>query len=229
MNLDWLPSLEKAITYEAKDKHCLLQALTHKSYLKKKPTHPVGNNERLEFIGDAVVDLVIADDLYRIFPLDNEGSLSRKRASLVNEESLYKLSCKLQLENFLLVEDSLRTNRRLLAGALEAVIGAIFLDSGFEVAQKWIRELFEKEGFYQFNSHDFEKDYKTRFQEHIQEKFKVTPIYRTIHVSGPDHQKIFEVEVLVGDDVYGVGRGENKKMAEQVAAERALQRIKDVV
>ncbi|MBY0385471.1 ribonuclease III [bacterium] len=233
--MEWLKALQTQIGYQAQNDRLLLQALSHKSYIKRNLEHPVGNNERLEFIGDAVVDLVIATDLYRIFPEDNEGSLSRKRASLVNEETLYHLAMRLKLDEFILVDDvengknNLRSSRRLLSGTLEAIIGAIYEDRGFETAKAWTQKLFEEQGFYQFSDHDFAKDYKTRFQELIQEKMKVTPSYRTVGFSGPDHQKMFQVEVLVFDEVYGVGEGESKKMAEQVAAENALKRMNDVV
>lgn len=233
--MEWLKNLQTQLGYQALNENFLLQALSHKSYIKKNPKHPVGNNERLEFIGDAVVDLVIASDLYKIFPEDNEGSLSRKRASLVNEDALYELAMHLKLDDYILVDDgesgknNLRSSRRLLSGTLEAIIGAIYEDQGFEAAKVWTQNLFEKHGFYQFTDHDFAKDYKTRFQEMVQEKLKVTPSYRTVGFSGPDHQKLFQVEVLVQDEVYGVGQGESKKMAEQVAAENALKRMNDVV
>ncbi len=234
--MEWLNALQTQIAYQARNTALLMQAMTHKSFIKRNPKHEVGNNERLEFLGDAVVDLVIADELYKMFPGDNEGSLSRKRASLVNEDTLYNLAMRLKIDEFMLVDDdserggaSLRSSRRLLSGALEAVIGAIYEDQGFEAASQWIRQLYRDEGFYRFNDHDFEKDYKTRFQEKIQEKLKVTPIYRTVGISGPDHQKLFQVEVLVSGEVYGLGQGESKKIAEQVAAENALKRMNDVV
>ncbi len=230
-----LDELQKQISYKAENPQLLLQALTHKSFIKRHAQHLVGNNERLEFMGDAVVDLIIADELYKKYPEDNEGSLSRKRASLVNEDSLYNLAMRLKLDDYILVDEtennglSLKTSRRLLSGCLEAIIGAIYEDRGFVAAQTWVQTLFEDAGYYRFEAHDFEKDYKTRFQEAAQEKFKITPMYRTVSISGPDHQKQFTVEVLMGDEVYGCGVGDNKKMAEQVAAEQALQRIMNVV
>lgn len=230
-----LSKLQAQISYQAQNDQLLLQAITHKSFNKRHPQHLVGNNERLEFMGDAVVDLIIADELYKKFPEDNEGSLSRKRASLVNEDSLYNLAMRLKLDEYILVDEtensglSLKTSRRLLSGCLEAVIGAIYEDRGFIAAQKWVQNLFEEAGYYRFDTHDFEKDYKTRFQEAAQEKYKITPMYRIVSISGPDHQKQFTVEVLLGDEVYGSGIGDNKKMAEQVAAEQALQRIRNVV
>ena len=232
--MEWLERFQKQIGYEANNAQILVQALTHKSYRKRYPDHATGNNERLEFMGDAVVDLVIASDLYKMFPEDNEGSLSRKRASLVNEDTLYNLAMRLKLDEYFLVDDgersgNLRMNRRLLSGSLEAIIGAIYEDQGFGAAEKWIQNLFSDSGFYQFSDHDFAKDYKTRFQELVQDKLKVTPSYRTVAISGPDHQKVFTVEVLVQDQVYGEGAGESKKIAEQVAAQNALQRFEDVV
>ncbi len=233
--MEWLKPFQQRIGYEASNPLLMVQAMTHKSYIKRNAKHEVGNNERMEFIGDAVVDLVIADELYKMFPQDNEGSLSRKRASLVNEDTLFNLAMRLKLDESILVDDgergngSLRTSRRLLSGAFEAVIGAIYEDRGFSEAQKWIYTVFEQAGYFNFNAHDFEKDYKTRFQEMIQEKHKITPVYRTVGFTGPDHQKMFKVEVLVADEVYGDGEGESKKIAEQVAAEKALKRIQDVV
>lgn len=228
--MEWLDRFQKQISYEAQNTQLLVQALTHKSYRKRYQEHPTGNNERLEYMGDAVVDMVVASDLYDMFPEDNEGSLSRKRASLVNEETLFNLAMRLKLDEYFLVDDgersgNLRMNRRLLSGALEAIMGAIYEDRGFEAAKKWIQTLFTESGFYEFNAHDFMKDYKTRFQELVQEKMKVTPSYRVVAISGPDHQKSFTVEVLVQDQVYGLGAGESKKIAEQEAAQNALQKF----
>jgi len=224
-----IAKLQAVLGYEAKDTQWLIEALTHKSTARKDPE--AVNNERLEFMGDAVVDMVVADMLFDQFPDDDEGKLSRKRASLVNEESLYNLAMRLQLDEFLVVNEAgtaLRTNKRLLAGALEAVIGAIYKDSGFEKAYAWVKDLYEQNTDSKFSEHDFAKDFKTRFQELVQEKFKVTPIYKLIGIAGPDHQKQFKVQVMVEDQVYGVGEGESKKVAAQAAAEIALKRFNDV-
>lgn len=221
--------LQTLIGYTPKDPTWLQLAMTHKSH-----NRDAANNERLEFVGDAVIDFVVADMLFERFPEDTEGNLSRKRAALVNEDSLYNLAMRLKLDECLLVttgeaESQLRANKRLLAGSLEAVIGAIYKDGGFQVAYDWVKALYSENGSYNFSQYDFEKDFKTRFQELIQEKYKVTPNYKLIDIQGPDHQKVFRVQVLVDDQVYGEGTGESKKIAAQVAAEAALKRMNDVV
>ncbi len=222
-----LEQLQENLGYKASDTHWLEQAMTHKSSSRSE-----FNNERLEFMGDAIVDCVIADILFDQFPDDDEGNLSRKRAALVNEDSLYQLALRLKLDEFIVVTGGeagaqLRANKRLLAGALEAVIGAIYKDAGFSEAYEWVKNLYQKEGQLDFSQYDFEKDYKTRFQEMIQEKLKVTPTYKLLGNTGPDHQKSFQVQVLVGDEVYGEGSGESKKIAAQMAAQAAIEKVKN--
>jgi len=224
-----LDRLQEALGYKASDTHWLQVALTHKSFDRDGE-----NNERLEFIGDAVIDCVVADILFDQYPDDDEGNLSRKRAALVNEDSLYNLAVRLKLDEFLQVsggeaEALLRTNKRLLAGSLEAVIGAIYKDAGFAAAYEWVKNLYVQGGIVDFSQYDFEKDYKTRFQEIIQDKHKITPVYKLLAISGPDHQKTFSVQVLVGDEVFGEGSGESKKVAAQLAAQAALKRVGDGV
>lgn len=229
-----MPTLDRLIqeiNYTPNDPNLLRAAITHKSYLKQHSEAVWGDNERLEFLGDAVVDLIIADILFDMFPDDTEGHLSRKRASLVNEESLYNIAMRIRLDDCLLVEEnqSLRTNKRVLSGALEAVIGAIYEDSGFDRAKNWVSDVYHQHASFEFAEHDFARDYKTRFQELIQEKWKVTPNYRLVSLSGPDHAKTFRVQVLVNDEVHGEGEGESKKIAEQMAAQAAMKRFTDGV
>jgi ribonuclease-3 len=224
--------LQKKIAYVAKDPKWLRMAVTHSSFNKKNAHLVDGDYERLEFVGDAVLDLVVANMLFDQFPKDDEGHLSRKRASLVCEESLYNIAMRLQLDECLLIDEGeerqgLRTNKRLLSSALEGLIGAIYKDGGFEKAYAWVENIFHTQIDHEFAEHDFVKDYKTRFQELIQEKLKITPIYKMSDVFGPDHQKMFRVQVLVNDEVYGEGTGESKKLAAQMAAEQALKRYED--
>lgn len=225
-----LSKLQAYINYEAKDPTFLRTALTHKSYIKSKSADPEcrEHNEKLEFIGDAVLDLIVADRLYKMFPLDNEGNLSRKRASVVNEESLYNLAMILKIDECLLLGEGeemqgLRYNKRILASALEAIIGAIYLDRGYDSVNGWLSEVFQNYMNEQFTEHDFAKDFKTRFQELAQEKWKVTPTYDVRDVGGPDHQKRFFAQVRVKNDVMGEGFGESKKSAAQMAASAALE------
>lgn len=225
--------LQKKINYTAKDPCWLQMAITHSSFLKKNSKECSGDYERLEFIGDAVLDLVVANILFDKFPQDAEGPLSRKRAGLVNEESLYNLSMRLQLDECLLIDEAeerqgLRQNKRLLASVLEALIGAIYKDSGFGVAAAWVENLYRENLSCALEEVDFTKDYKTRFQELIQEKMKITPIYQMCEDFGPDHQKKFRVQVLVGSEICGEGLGESKKVAAQMAAEQALKRYQNV-
>lgn len=231
-----IDKLQTYINYTAKNPVLLQTALTHKSYTKSKFANPDcrENNEKLEFIGDAVLDLVVADRLHRLFPQDNEGNLSRKRASIVNEDSLYNLAMILKIDECLLLGEGedlqgMRYNKRLLASALEAIIGAIYLDQGYEAAHHWLSETFSHYMNEQFSEHDFLKDFKTRFQELAQEKWKATPVYDVRDVGGPDHQKRFYAQVKVKNEVMGEGFGESKKVAAQMAAEAALQRTQSVI
>lgn len=224
-------NLQVKINYRANNPDWLRMAVTHSSYVKKNSTVK-GDYERLEFIGDAVLDLIVADMLFDQFPLDDEGHLSRKRASLVCEESLYNIAMRMQLDECLLLDDAeekqgLRLNKRLLSSALEGLIGAIYKDSDFATAYAWVKNIFLTQLSKEFAEHDFVKDYKTRFQELMQEKMKTTPTYRMLDVYGPDHHKMFRVQVLVNDEVYGEGSGESKKVAAQMAAEQALKRVED--
>lgn len=212
--------------YIPKSNELFWQALTHRSYLKSHPEF-VGHNEILEFLGDAVLSLAVAEWLIKNFPDEDEGKLSRKRASLVNEETLYRLAEKLNLAHYLRVglrenDIELKTNKRILASAFEAVVGAIYQESGFETSRQWINKIFDLYlSDFDF-SHDFVTDYKTRLQEYVQEKFKITPEYRLISVSGPEHKKTFFTQVIKDGIVIGEGSGLNKKSSEQLAAYSAL-------
>lgn len=219
---------EAVIGYQFKDPKLLVQALCHKSFHKENPEYP--HNEKLEFLGDAVVDLVLSDLLMKKFVEDKEGSLSRKRASVVNEERLCQLARQLNIDHFMLVgerdkKSNLRENSRIIASALEAIVGGIYLDSGFQAAYDWLAQLFSPLLEQSFESHDFESDYKTRFQEWVQEHHRLTPRYQVVSQSGPDHEKIFEVEVFVGDELWAKASGNSKKSAAQNAAQKALERI----
>ncbi len=218
---------ESTINYIFNNKDLLEQALCHKSYHKEHPSLP--HNEKLEFLGDAVVDLVISDLLMKKFVDDKEGSLSRKRASIVNEDRLCYLGRLKKIEDFILIGErdkktNLRENPRIIASALEAIVGAIYKDAGFETAYRWIEDHFSPLLDQAFDSHDFESDYKTRFQEWVQEHHKLTPRYHIVSQTGPDHEKIFEIEVYVGQELWALGFGSSKKAAAQNAAQKALEK-----
>lgn len=223
--------LESSIEYHAKDSQWLAQAFCHKSFHKENPDWQ--HNEVLEFLGDAVLDLVVSDLLMEKFKGDQEGSLSRKRASVVNEARLFELAKKCSMDQFLLVGDreaknNLQENSRIVASVFEAVVGAIYKDSGFDVCFEWIAKQFRPLIDEAFSEHDFEKDYKTRFQEWVQEEYKKTPRYQVISQEGPDHARTFEMEVFVGDQSFGKATGTSKKAAAQNAAKQALEKVKQV-
>lgn len=224
-----IKKVEASIGYQCKDESLLKQAFCHKSFHKENPDWD--HNEVLEFLGDAVLDLVISDLLMEKFTGDQEGSLSRKRASVVNEDRLFQLAKNNSMDQFLLVGDrefknNLNSNPRIVASVFEAVVGAIYKDSGFDAAFKWIEKNFSELIEGAFSEHDFEKDYKTRFQEWVQEEYKQTPKYVLVRQEGPDHNRVFEMEVFIGDESWGRAQGPSKKMAAQNAAQQALGKIK---
>lgn len=221
-----MTELEKKLSYKFKKSDLLERALTHKSFaheLRERCDH----NEKLEFLGDAVLDLVLGEYLMERFPGDGEGGLSKKRASLVNEDVLAKLSADLELPKYLhLGKGESMTGGaqkpRLLASAYEALLGAMFLDGGFDSAREFARRDFGKlvEGL--DPAQDFEKDYKTRLQEVMQKETKEAPIYELIGEDGPPHDRTFTVCVRVKEINLATGTGRSKKTAEQEAAKKAL-------
>jgi ribonuclease-3 len=206
------------------------RALTHKSFVNESREKTVQHNEVLEFMGDAVLGLVITQLLIEKFPLDDEGRLSKKRASLVNEKTLSELARDLGLELRLRMGRGERAagvmrNPRILASTFEAVVGAVYLDAGFGEISQILRSLFVSIIDARDWAEDFELDYKTRLQELAQEKYGEVPIYKLQEEAGPEHNKRFEVQVRVGGRVLGLGWGTSKKHAEQAAAKMALERL----
>ena len=221
--------LQKIIQYQWKEPNLLKQALCHKSYAKEHPEQP--HNEKLEFLGDAILGFVVTDLLMKTFDKDNEGSLSRKRASIVNEERLCQLATEKSLNSFLLIgkgeiKNELQKNPRILASGFEALIGAIYKDSGFKKVYEWINRVFQPIINKAFSEYDFESDYKSRLQEWVQEEFKLTPTYHVTSEEGPDHARVFEVEVTVGDQSWGKAKGHSKKSASHNAARKILEQRK---
>lgn len=220
-------SLEAFLGYSFKDKTWLERALTHKSSCYEKGSGGLGHNEVLEFLGDSVLGLSLARLLLEKFPADDEGVLSKKRASLENEAVLARLARDLDLGLLLILGKGERQSGgaerpRLLASALEALVGAVERDGGILEADRVVRRIFEP----LLSSDDwesgFDQDYKTRFQEIIQKKFSAVPDYRLIAEEGPAHARSFSVELYVRDEKLAVGRGSSKKSAEQDAARQAL-------
>lgn len=225
--LDWcfVTDLEKRLNFKFKDAKLLEQALTHRSFQEDK-----SQNERLEFLGDAVIDLVMSDLLMREFPQNAEGDLTKKRAALVNEFSLCEIATNLKLDTYIQVgrvelDVGLNKNQRILASCFEAIMGALYLDGGFQIASKVVEVLFvDKFEKIRAGVSEFE-DFKTQLQETLQKKHHQTPTYNIIGSTGPEHQKIFEVEVLLDQEVLAKATGRNKKIAEQNAAKKALEEM----
>lgn len=224
-------SLERKINYQFSNQDLLQTALSHKSYANeftRKFKRKFENNERLEFLGDAVLDLAMSEMLMQKFPEDTEGALSKKRASLVNEDLLAKIAHDLELESCMLLGRGEKatggqSKPRLLACAVEAVIGAIFRDSNYVKAKEVVVALFADYIEALNPNLDYEKDFKTRLQELCQQKFLVLPTYEITHEIGPAHATNFTSEVQLSGRWISRGSGCSKKAAEQDAAKNALE------
>ncbi len=219
-----LRKFEEKLGYAFKNRNLLIEALTHKSY--KKPY----NNERLEFLGDAVLDLVIGEYLFFKFPNANEGELSKMRASLVNEDGFARLANELELGKYIFISAAEENNNgrnkpSLLSNAFEAVMGAIYLESGLDEVKKITLKLLEKI-YPKIDLNTLFKDYKTTLQELTQAKYGITPEYKLISSYGPDHKKEFEVAVLLQGEMLSSAKGKSKKAAQQEAAKKALEILK---
>ncbi|HHU60650.1 MAG TPA: ribonuclease III [Natronincola sp.] len=211
--------LETILGYKFKDKNLLKLALTHRSLGQ----HPANNNERMEFLGDAVLQLTVSTYLYEKFPKLPEGELAKTRSLLVRESTLAELARELRLNEYLLVgkgeqRSHAQDRDSLLCDVLEAIYGAIYLDGGFELAQKVILNHLPEWDHKQVAIIDA----KSTLQEHFQQTAKKPPVYELIDERGPDHDKLFVVEVSFDNEVLGRGTGPTKKEAEQEAARQAL-------
>lgn len=205
------------------------EALTHRSFTQELKIQ-ARDNERLEFLGDALLDCLVAESLMKQFPKDTEGTLSKKRASLVNEEVLSEKAKSLNLDKLLKLGPAEARSggamkASLLSDTFEAVLAAIYLDQGFEAARKWLDQIFEAD-VKALENKEFERDFKSRFQEWAQSSLKKTPSYFLKEEQGPAHLRQFHVEVKIENEVWGLGSGTSKKKAEQKAAEAALSKQK---
>jgi len=218
--------LEKKLGTIFRDKNLLKQAFVHRSYLNENPELGLEQNERLEFLGDAVLELVVTEHLYKKFPKNAEGELTNWRASLVNAKILSTLAEELGFNNFLLLsrgeaKELGKARQYILANTFEAFVGALYLDSGYDEADIFIKncllpklpEIIEKKLY---------KDAKSHFQEEAQEKVGVTPAYKVTKEWGPDHKKKFTVGVYLEDEKVAEGEGSSKQEAEEEAAKQAL-------
>ncbi len=221
-----IEDLAKIVEVKFKDINLLQQALTHRSYLNEHRDYKLDHNERLEFLGDAVLELVVTEYLYKNYK-NPEGELTSWRAALVNGENLAQISKKLGVEKFLLMskgeaKDTGRARQYLLANAMEAIIGSIYLDQGYKKAEEFIlknvvvslNEVLENKSY---------MDSKSYFQEKAQDVAKVTPIYKVLEEKGPDHDKHFVVGVYINDELVAKGEGNSKQEAQREAAKNGLE------
>ena len=226
--IDIYSNFENTIHYTFKDRTILDKALRHSSYVNEQSDSNLEDNERLEFLGDAVLNLIIGDLLMHRFSLLNEGDLSRMRSSLVNETQLAQLARDINLgEVIKLGKGEEQTNGReknsILSDVFEAVIAAVYVDAGFNTAFNFVERLFSTL-IDNSNNPSLNHDYKSKLQELSQVKFKVMPRYIVVHESGPDHDKRFKVQLSINDLIV-FGNGKSKKTAEQNAAGKALDEL----
>ncbi|WP_373004522.1 ribonuclease III [Sulfurimonas sp.] len=222
-----IETLEETLGYKFKDKQLIIEALTHKSY--KQPY----DNERLEFLGDAVLDLIVGEYLFNKFKKSDEGKLSKIRASLVNETGFDKLARSLNLGDCIFLSNAEQNNggrekSSLLSNAFEAVIGAIYLEAGLSKAKNIAIDLIEK-NHEEISLDSLFRDYKTTLQELTQAIFGITPEYKVMASRGPDHKKEFEVAVFIEDKEYARASGKSKKIAQQESAKVAVEMLKKEV
>lgn len=219
--------LEKSLELNFKNKELLKQAFTHRSYLNESAGAGLEHNERLEFLGDAVIELIVTEELYKKYPLKPEGDLTNWRAALVNSKMLSKVAGNLGFNEFLLLSrgearEGGKARAYILANTFEAVLGALYLDSGYEPAHKFIKEHLLPEIVEIIEKGSY-KDAKSKFQEEAQEKVSITPNYKVLKEQGPDHNKIFEVGVFLEKEMVAAGKGSSKQEAEEDAAKKALE------
>jgi ribonuclease-3 len=227
--------LEDLLGYRFTDPSYLNNALVHKSYLHALPDLPNGSNERLEFLGDSVLGFIVSADLYRAYPSTDEGQLTAWRGALVRLTTLAQVAEPIELGEYLYMSrgeevSGGRVRSTNLGRAIEAILGAVYLDGGIDATrQVWHTLLGEGEVISSLIAEVLHADYKTRLQQFTQAHLKLTPSYRLVETSGPDHAKQFHVEAIAGERVLGAGDGSNKQLAEQAAAETALALLKSEI
>ncbi len=221
-----ISQFEEQLALQFNNKDLLLQSLTHRSYLNENPEFRVGHNERLEFLGDAVLELIVTEELYERFPDKPEGDLTSYRAALVNAKMLSEIAVALGINEFVLLsrgeaKDVGRARQYILANAFEALIGALYLDQGYAATQAFIhrvlflrlKEVLEKQLY---------KDPKSLFQEEAQERVGITPTYEVLREWGPDHDKHFVIGVYLGEELIAEGEGPSKQTGQEEAARNGL-------
>lgn len=223
-----LENLQKSTKIKFSNQNLLKKALTHRSYLNES-RKTQESNERLEFLGDAVLELIVSDYLYKNYTQVEEGKLTSYRSSIVNTKTLAKVAAQINLGEYLYLskgeeEGGGRKNESLLADTFESLLGGVYLDQGLQKARFLVEKLLlpllpsiiKNKAYI---------DYKSKLQEIVQEKMKVTPVYKVVKEIGPDHAKTFFIDCLAGEKTIGKGKGKNKQASEQQAAKAALEKI----
>ncbi len=227
-----LSAFQNNIGLHFRDQSLLLRALTHPSYLNEHPKQGLEDNQRLEFLGDAILDFISSEWLYHRFPEAPEGRLTRLRAALVRTETLAELAVKCHINEALLLgkgeeESGGRKRQTNLCAAYEAFIGALYLDQGIEVVRDFVQPQFQ-ETLERVLQLEMDKDPKSQLQEWAQAHLGLLPVYKTVRSEGPDHAKRFTIAVFIGDKRYAEGSGPNKQAAAQQAARQALRKLQAV-
>jgi len=224
--IEHLEEFEQSIGLRFENKSLLLEALTHRSYVNEHSDPDAPDNQRLEFLGDAVLDLIVGEWLFRRYPGLKEGELTNARAHIVRTDALAALAREISLgDNLLLGRGELRSGgserEANLCAALEALVGAAYLDLGLEDTRAWLRRILQPHAR-EVDEAISSRDAKSRLQELVQAVLHETPSYRIVREEGPDHAKVFTSQVVIGDKVWGEGNGSTKQAAEQAAASHAL-------
>lgn len=227
-----LKIFEQQIGVTFTNEDLLRQVFVHRSYLNEHKSFPLDHNERLEFLGDAVLELVVTEYLYKRFP-NPEGDLTNWRSALVRGEMLAQIATRLSMNDYLYLshgeqQSTGKARSLILANAFEALVGAMYLEHGYDTASGFIQRHLIPE-LTTIQEYELHIDAKSRFQELIQERQSVTPTYTVLSETGPDHNKEFTVGVYVGEQLWGTGEGSSKQRAEQAAAQAALEKDKGQV
>lgn len=224
-----LVALQETLGVSFSELSLLEQAMVHSSYINENPGFALTSNERLEFLGDAILGFIIAEKLYQDFPDFTEGEMTKLRSVLVRRDTLTSIARAIRLGDYLHMgrgEEASggRDKSANLAGTLEAVVAAVFIDKGLAITRDFILKLFDEE-LKRVIGWEVGIDYKSQLQEFIQSKYRSAPTYRLVEATGPDHDKRFTIEVIAGDAVLGRGSGKSKKAAETEAARLALEQL----
>ena len=226
-----LKQLEKSVGVKFKDIDLLRQSMVHRSYLNENPDFGLPHNERLEFLGDAVLEIIVTEHLFIKFPKTPEGDLTNWRASLVNSKMLSLVAEEIKLEGHLYLsrgeakDSNSKARQYILANAVEALIGAIYLDQGIKKSSEFVhKKIISK--LENILENELYLDPKSKFQEKAQELYKTTPHYKVLSETGPDHDKVFEVGLCLGDELVCRGRGSSKQEAQVDAADKGLKKKK---